>query len=139
MSVASLFAALEAAGARLALSEDGEGLTLSGKRPPAALLEAVRAERAALLAHLRGAAKEEAAPAPASSSPDVARLAQTPGHCGCCARWTPTGYPLEGECSAGRRAHGWPDGNPDAPVLTTPHHTCAAYSGQGWKAREGRA
>lgn len=80
------------------------------------------------------------APRPAvKPRPDAAALAQTPGHCGCCARWTPTGYPLEGECSAGRRAHGWPDGNPDAPVLTTPHHTCAAYSGRGWKAREGRA
>ncbi|WP_034384715.1 hypothetical protein [Deinococcus sp. YIM 77859] len=149
MSAASLFAALEAAGARLALSEDGEGLTLSGKRPPAALLEAVRAERAALLAHLRGAAKEEAAPAPASSSPDVApwaalppaqerrgpprpdwgALSARPGHCGSCARWeeAPDWGPLMGVCGCPPAA--WPGGLP--PLAIHAGHRCAAYREEG--------
>ncbi|MDL2343096.1 hypothetical protein QOL99_02915 [Deinococcus sp. MIMF12] len=65
-----ILAALEAAGARLALTPDGEGLTLTGKRPPADVLEAVRAAKPALLEALR-TAKEEAAPAAASSSPDL--------------------------------------------------------------------
>lgn len=57
------------------------------------------------------------------------------GRCGSCRRWTPAEYPLEGECNAGRRAHGWFDGDPQAPVLTTPHHRCAAQGGQGWQAK----
>lgn len=70
MSVRPLLEALEAAGARLALSEDGEGLTLTGKRPPADLLEALRAAKPALLEALRSPTKEEAV-APAFSSPDL--------------------------------------------------------------------
>ena len=66
---------------------------------------------------------------------DVAALSALPGHCGCCARWQGPDAYGDGLCPLGRAAHGWPDGNPDAPVLTPPHHTCAAYSGQGWKAR----
>lgn len=68
-----ILAALEAAGAQLALASGGEGLTLTGKRPPADLLEAVRGAKPALLEALRSPAKEEAAPAvaPASSSPDL--------------------------------------------------------------------
>lgn len=73
MTAAHILEALEAAGARLALTSDGEGLTLTGKRPPADVLGAVRAAKPALLEALRGTAKEEAAPekAPASFSPDL--------------------------------------------------------------------
>ena len=119
-------------GVSLAVSEAGKLRPSAATPPPAEVVEAMREHRAALLRQVAEGRLPD-------GRLDVARLSSAPGHCGCCARWTPTGYPLEGECSAGRRAHGWPDGNPDAPVLTTPHHTCAAYSGRGWKAREGRA
>ncbi|WP_027460401.1 hypothetical protein [Deinococcus murrayi] len=142
MSVASLFAALEAAGARLALSEDGESLTLSGKRPPAALLAAVRAERAALLDALRTAKKE--APAPASSLPEDVPLAQErrgpplpdwgalsalPGHCGSCARWeeAPDWGAHMGTCGCPPAA--WPGSVP--PLAIHAGHRCAAYRGEG--------
>lgn len=61
MGVSGLLALLEAVGARLTL--DGDGLALTGKRPPVALLDAVKARRAEVLAHLRGeaTAKAEAA------------------------------------------------------------------------------
>ena len=66
---------------------------------------------------------------------DVAALSALPGHCGSCARWQGPDAYGDGLCPLGRAAHGWHDGNPKAPVLTTPHHACAAYSGKGWKAR----
>jgi hypothetical protein len=61
VSVSGLLALLEAVGARLTL--DGDGLALTGKRPPVALLDAVKERRAEVLAHLRdmAPAKEEAA------------------------------------------------------------------------------
>lgn len=67
--------------------------------------------------------------------PDWAAMGTESGRCGSCARWTRTDYILEGECNAGRRAHGWFDGNPQAPVIITIAHRCAAHGGQGWQAK----
>lgn len=78
VSVPGLLALLEACGAHVTAGE-GEGLALTGKRPPAPLLEQVKARKAEVLAYLRGQvedpAKEEAgaeggaAAGPSSSSP----------------------------------------------------------------------
>lgn len=65
-AVPDLLAALEAAGARLAVGEGGE-LALTGQRPPADLLAAVRARKADVLAYLTALAK--AHPVPPSPSP----------------------------------------------------------------------
>jgi len=66
-------------------------------------------------------------------------LALTPGHCGVCGRWEALPAPLAhlGECSAGRRAHGWQDGNPAAAVETHAALTCTAWDGQGFRAKAG--
>lgn len=78
VSVPGLLALLEACGAHVTAGE-GEALALTGKRPPAPLLEQVRARKPDILAYLRGQvadpAKEEAGPeggaaaGPSSSSP----------------------------------------------------------------------
>ncbi|UQN07406.1 hypothetical protein [Deinococcus sp. QL22] len=78
------------------------------------------------------AAKEDA-------RPDWATLGGQPGHCGSCTRWgdAPDWGPLMGECMAGRRAHGWPDGNPSAPVVIHMGHRCAAYDGTAYRSKTG--
>lgn len=54
-AVVGLLARLEAAGVRLALSESGEGLRVYGEgKPKPEVMAEVRAQKAALLAHLRG-------------------------------------------------------------------------------------
>ena len=137
---AALLSALQAAGVHVALSAAGNTLELTGKRPPAALLDEVRASKAALLEALAPANREDVAPKtecpPAARSFFAADLARTPGHCGSCARWIALPAPLAhiGLCSAGRAAHGWYDGNPVAPVELQAGHGCAAHGGKGWKA-----
>ncbi|GAA5513803.1 hypothetical protein Dcar01_02551 [Deinococcus carri] len=93
---------------------------------PAELVEAMRAQRAALLRQV----EEGRLP---DGRLDVAALAAAPGRCGCCARWQGPDAYGDGLCPLGRAAHGWADGNPKAPVLTVAHHHCAAHGGQGWK------
>lgn len=88
--------------------------------------------------HLAVDNEELGPPSPSSSKyatalPDWSVLSSEPGRCGSCSRWKATGYSLEGECFAGRRAHGWWDGQPDAPVLTHPAHQCAASNGNAWR------
>ena len=65
---------------------------------------------------------------------DMQRLAHQQGVCLTCARWQPDEYG-DGLCPLGRRAHGWYDGNPAAPVITTAAHRCAAKNGAGWQAK----
>jgi len=62
-------------------------------------------------------------------------LAQIPGHCGVCARWTAHQAPLEhlGICNAGRQAHGWLDGSGRQPVEIHAAHACAAWGGRGFQ------
>ena len=99
--------------------------------PPAALVEAMREHRAALLRQVQEGRLPD-------GRLDVAALSALPGRCGSCARWQGPDAYGDGLCPLGRAAHGWHDGNPKAPVLTTPHHKCAAHGGAGWKAK-GRA
>lgn len=137
--VRGLLSALEAAGVALSLNAAGDGLTLSGKgRPPADLLEAVRAAKPALLEALT--AKEDAslllpsspdlapwedlpAPSPAPAlptpgrrpippRPDWAALSLEAGRCGSCARWeaAPDWGALMGTC--GRPPGAWPGNLP---------------------------
>jgi hypothetical protein len=82
----------------------------------------------------RDAAKEDV-----PARPDWATLGSQPGHCGSCARWedAPDWGPLMGECMAGRRAHGWPDGNPSAPVVIHLGHRCAAHDGTAYRSKTG--
>ena len=153
MNAPALLEALSAAGVTVALNAAGDGLALSGRgQPPAALLEEVRASKAALLAALRGTQNVrtpelphalprrsgEAMPHPPSLSPsplpDLAALALLPGHCGSCARFTPGPFPPLGLCSAGRRAHGWLDGSPLLPVEIHAAHGCPVLEGKGWGA-----
>lgn len=131
MRLAELREHLARHGVSLTVTEEGKLRPHAPEAPPAELLEAMREHRAALVRQV----KEGRLP---DGRLDVARLAAAPGHCGCCARWQGPDEYGEGRCPLGRAAHGWADGNPKAPVLTVPHHACAAYDGQGWKAR-GRA
>lgn len=66
MSAADLLARLEACGARLALGEGG-ALALTGKRPPAALLEEVKARKPDVLAWLHAQAVPVEVPAKAEA------------------------------------------------------------------------
>ncbi|MEF2278783.1 hypothetical protein V3W47_10780 [Deinococcus sp. YIM 134068] len=123
MTLEQLRADLARYDVRLSMGEGGRLRYDAAPSLSAEVLDAMRTHKAALLAGLR------------SPRPEWEQIGAQPGHCGSCARWTPTPYPLEGECSAGRRAHGWYDGNPSAPVLIHPGHRCAADSGQGYRAR----
>lgn len=115
-------------GVTLALTPERQVRAHARQQPPAELIEAMRERRAPLLRQVEWGQFSD-------GRLDVATLSAQPGHCGSCARWTPTGYPLEGECSAGRRAHGWFDGVPTAPVLTHPGSPCQALEGRAYKAR----
>ncbi len=99
---------------------------------------------------LRELREGKAAPAQADPIPDPPALPQEapraapgdpfvigaqPGHCASCRRWTYDGWGLEGLCSAGKRAHGWLDGNPLLPVITSAHLSCQVVTGKGWQAR----
>jgi len=81
----------------------------------------------------------DSAKADAPPRPDWAALGSQPGHCGSCTRWedAPDWGPLMGECMAGRRAHGWPDGNPSAPVVIHMGHRCAAHDGTAYRSKTG--
>ena len=43
-----------------------------------------------------------------------------------------------GLCSAGKRAHGWYDGNPALPVEIQAGHGCMANGGKGWQAKQAK-
>ncbi len=151
--LARLLALCEAEGVRVLLNAAGDGVRLEAAGPPSAeLVRLARTHRAALLEALTPAKAE--APLPTcselSKSPDPARpavrsafagqletQAGTSGHCGMCARWAALPAPLAhlGECSAGRRAHGWHDGNPAAAVEIHAAHACTAWEGKGFRAR----
>ena len=135
----ALLSALQAAGVHVALGVTGDTLELTGKRPPAALLNEVRASKAALLEALAPANREDVAPKterlPVARSFFAADLARTPGHCGSCARWSAPPQAHMGLCSAGRAAHGWYDGNPVAPVEIQAGHGCVAHGGKSWQAQ----
>lgn len=66
---------------------------------------------------------------------DFATLRDQPGRCASCSWWQGPDAYGDGLCVLGRQAHGWPYGNPDAPVMTTALHCCAAQGGQGWQAK----
>ena len=139
IAVGRLLALCEAEGVRVLLNAAGDGVRLEAAGPPSAeLVRLARAHRAALLEAL-APAKVEDVPRierPARSS-FAADLTLTPGHCGSCARWEVLPAPLAhlGECSAGRRAHGWHDGNSVAAVEIHAAHSCAAWEGKGYRAR----
>jgi hypothetical protein len=146
-AVALLLARLEAEGVRVLLNAAGDGVRLEAAGPPSAeVVRLARTHRAALLEALTPAkAEAPAQPEPArpavrsSFAGQLEDLALTPGHCGLCARWEALPEPLAhlGECSAGRKAHGWHDGNPAAAVEIHAAHSCAAWEGQGFRARSG--
>jgi hypothetical protein len=146
--VRGLLMALEAAGVRLTLNAAGDGLTLSGKgRPPAQLLEAVRACKPALLGALRPvkadpppslpSPEDRPAVGPLSDSergrarplPDWGAIAAQPGHCGSCARWelAPDWGAFMGTCGCPPGA--WPGNLP--PHAIHAGHRCAAYREEG--------
>lgn len=157
MSAADLLARLEACGARLALG-DGDALTLTGKRPPAALLEEVKARKPDVLAHLRAQAGPVAVapwedrPAqgvqsvdPLPARPDWAAIGAQPGRCGSCARAVDA-FSEWGEfmvtCSCDPVAW-WPTSPPLAVHVGA---LCGAYLtpgeevGRGWRAKgDGKA
>lgn len=127
MTLAELGRALAQHGVILALTAEGKLKPTADQQPPGDLVDAIRAHRAVLVRRLER-----------SQHPDgrlnVAALQDQPGRCASCGRWQGPDEYGDGLCLLGRAAHGWPDGRPDAPVLTTALHECAAYGGKGWKA-----
>ena len=152
-AVALLLARLEAEGVRVCLNAAGDGVRLEAAGPPSAeLVRLARTHRAALLEALAPAKAEAVPPAElhseakkgadraarSSFAGQLEALALTPGHCGSCARFTPCPAQAHmGLCSAGKRALGWYDGNPSLPVEIQAGHGCAAWEGQGFRARAG--
>ncbi|WP_407569634.1 hypothetical protein [Deinococcus altitudinis] len=69
----ALLSALQAAGVHVALGAAGDTLELTGKRPPVALLDEVRASKAALLEILAPRAGDMLPPLPWEDTPGVPR------------------------------------------------------------------
>ena len=69
----ALLSALQAAGVHVALGAAGDTLDLTGKRPPPALLDEVRASKAALLEVLAPRAGDMLPPLPWKDAPGVSR------------------------------------------------------------------
>lgn len=128
MTLADLQAAIRRAGGRLSRTSEGR-LRYEAPGPVSkALVEGMETHRTALLAQLAYAEGRMS-----DGRLDVAWLATQPGRCSTCALWRgPDGYG-EGQCLLGRRAHGWLDGVPLAPVTTTIHYSCGAREGRGWR------
>ena len=155
-TVRLVLAQLESEGVRVLLNAAGDGVRLEAAGPPSAeVVRLARTHRSALLEAL--AEREEGAPAspvystsrkipdplahPEAVHSSFARqldaLALMPGHCGVCARWEALTAPLAhmGECSAGRRAHGWYDGPSVQAVEIHAAHACTAWEGKGFLAK----
>lgn len=128
MTLAELVRLLEQHGVSLTLMPEGKLKPTAAKPPPTEVLAGLRQHRAALARRLEEGRTID-------GRLDVNRLSQQPGRCGSCAKWLPTPYALEGECIAGRRAHGWFGGDPRAEVLTHPAHQCGVLEGIGYRAR----
>lgn len=119
-SLDTLLQELRQGGYRFLVDEAGQ-LRLTGDQPaPRALVQAVRTHKTELLAGL--------------GHGGLRRLLGewTSGQCGTCVRWQGPDEYGDGLCPLGRLAHGWLDGNPDAPVLCPAGHRCLAYGGLGW-------
>lgn len=125
MTLVELCRALAQHGVSLALTAEGKLKPTADQQPPSAVVESIRAHRALLVRRLeRG------------QHPDGRlNVAALQGRCANCGRWQGPDEYGDGLCVLGRAAHGWPYGNPDAPVMTTALHCCAAYGGQGWQAK----
>lgn len=95
---------------------------------PVVLVEGMKAHRAALLRQVEEGRATD-------GRLNVAALAAQPGHCGCCAHWEGPDAYGDGLCPLGHGAHGLLGGNPDRPVMTVSHHSCAAREGRGWKSK----
>lgn len=132
MNLGDLKRAMQEYGVSVSLTSEGRLKTTAPQRPPESLVEAIREHRGALIEDLLH-------PRPSGHS-NIELLSQQAGRCGTCLHWTPDAFD-DGLCSLGRAAHGWLDGNPKVPVITPPHHQCAAHDGKGWKAHQqkGRA
>lgn len=127
MTLGELCRALGQHGVSLALTPEGKIKPTAAQQPPAELVESIKAHRAVLVRRLeRGQLPD--------GRLNMAALQDQPGRCVSCSRWQGPDEYGDGLCVLGRAAHGWPYGNPDAPVMTTAHHCCAAYGGKGWKA-----
>lgn len=108
---------LEQAGVTLALLPDGRHIEISYRvDPPEELVLAIKKAKSTLILWLRS---------------------QMAGHCGTCRRFTRREDfgSWMGQCSAGRRRHGWLDGNPEAPVEIHMAHRCAVGGGKGYQRR----
>ncbi|GHF32271.1 hypothetical protein HNQ07_000431 [Deinococcus metalli] len=145
MTVPNLLALLTSCGAHV--TARGDTLALSGKRPPAPLLDALRARKADVLAYLLNPAQGEAVPVPPSPDPaprpagpapevvsprynlpdrpDWAQIAAQEGRCGSCALAVdaPEWGPLMVTCSCAPDAW-WPL---PAPLALHVGARCGAY------------
>lgn len=131
MTLNDLVRLLEQHGVTLTLTPDGKLKPAAAAPPPPQVIEGIRQHREILVRRLERGQQ-------VNGRFDVSSLDQSPRCCASCTRWKPTPFPLEGECGAGRQAHGWQDSDPKAPVLTHPAHQCAALGGFGYRARADR-
>lgn len=129
--MAELCRALTQHGVSLALTPDGKLKPTADQPPPAAVVESIKAHRVALVRRLERGQHPD-------GRLNASILEGQPGRCVSCGRWQGPDAYGDGLCILGRGAHGWLDGNPDAPVLTGALHVCAAHNGQGWQVKQSR-
>lgn len=128
MTLVGLSARLRQHGVSLTLTPEGKLRPTARQAPPEELLQAVRDHRDPLVRRLARGQRPD-------GRLDVATLSAAPGRCVTCRRWTGPDAFGDGLCPLGRHAHGWLDGDPDAPVITAALHVCAAHQGNGWQVR----
>lgn len=131
MTLARLCAQLDQHGLVLTLTPEGRLRPTANHPPPDELLVAIRAHRALLVRRLERGQHPD-------GRLNTGALEGQPGRCVSCSRWQGPDAYGDGLCVLGRGAHGWLDGNPDAPVMTGALHDCAAHNGQGWQAGQSR-
>lgn len=125
MSLSTLVGLLHEHQVTLTLTEGDMLLPTAPAAPPENVIQGIREQRHVLIRRLQRGQTAEG------------QLCHVPqaGECGTCSSWSALPAAHMGLCRAGRRAHGWYDGDPQQGVEIHVRHRCAAYGGTGWRLR----